>query len=190
MAKFGALHPKFAPLTEAGAYGDVVTLGKLVSANMTPTLATGELYADDSVAERVTELISAQIAMDVDDMVDNVEAAIFGSTAAAGSGESGAELIDNIGDNPPWGGLSYVVKLIRDGKLYYRAYFYPKAKAALGADNAQTKGNSITLSGTSIAFTAIQGTGGNWRHKAVFDTLDKATAWITAKYTGAKPAQR
>ena len=59
MAKFGAKHPCFAkkagqvagqlPTYEAG-----VVLGKLVSANVTVTNASGELFADDAKVEQMS----------------------------------------------------------------------------------------------------------------------------------------
>ena len=58
MAQFGAQYPCFAPFSgdEPAAtlptYGGKVVLGKLVSANLTINLASGELYADDELRRR------------------------------------------------------------------------------------------------------------------------------------------
>ena len=56
MAQFGAKCPMFAPFkTEPAAalptYDTAVTVGALVSANLTVNLASGELYADDALKE-------------------------------------------------------------------------------------------------------------------------------------------
>ena len=60
MAQFGAKRPIFAPTktTPDNAlptydYEHVVTVGKLVKADLTVTNASGELYADDALAEKV-----------------------------------------------------------------------------------------------------------------------------------------
>lgn len=60
MAQFGAKRPIFAPTktTPDNAlptydYEKVVTVGKLVKADLTVTNASGELYADDALAEKV-----------------------------------------------------------------------------------------------------------------------------------------
>ena len=57
MAQFGAKRPIFAPTktTPDGAlptydYEKVVTVGKLVKADLTVTPASGEIYADDALA--------------------------------------------------------------------------------------------------------------------------------------------
>ena len=60
MAQFGAKRPVFAPIktTPDGAlptydYEKKVTIGKLVKADLTVTNASGELYGDDALAEKV-----------------------------------------------------------------------------------------------------------------------------------------
>lgn len=188
MAAFGAKYPCFAPFSgeePAGAlpvYDKMVVIGGLVSANVTINLASGELYADDALAEMASEFASATIAMETDDLIDEVESVIFGSTAAEG------ELVDNIADAAPFGGLGYYRKLMRDGKIFYRTYFYPKVKAALGNDNAQTKGNNITFQTSQTTFTVFAPNTGDWRYREVFDNEAAATAWLNAKFLPAAGA--
>ena len=59
MAEFGAKYPCFKP---NGAASGIV-LGKLAAANLTVNLASGELYADDSLAEQLSEFSSGSLAM-------------------------------------------------------------------------------------------------------------------------------
>lgn len=54
MAEFGAKYPCFKP--NGASHGFV--LGKLAAANLTVNLASGELYADDSLAEQLSEFSS------------------------------------------------------------------------------------------------------------------------------------
>lgn len=74
MAQFGAKRPIFAPTktTPDGAlptydYEKVVTVGKLVKADLTVTNASGELYADDALAEKVDMFASGSLALETDD---------------------------------------------------------------------------------------------------------------------------
>ena len=71
MAQFGAKRPIFAPTktTPDNAlptydYEHVVTVGKLVKADLTVTNASGELYADDALAEKVDMFASGSLALE------------------------------------------------------------------------------------------------------------------------------
>ena len=87
MANFGAKYPCFAPFkgvepTNAlPKYDAKVVVGKLVSANLTVNLASGELYVDDALTEQLSEFASGTIAMETDDMLDDVAAVVYGATA-------------------------------------------------------------------------------------------------------------
>ncbi len=101
MAQFGAKRPIFAPTktTPDGAlptydYEKVVTVGKLVKADLTVTNASGELYADDALAEKVDMFASGSLALETDDKTDEVHAAIHGATKDTQS----SEVTDSDGD--------------------------------------------------------------------------------------------
>ena len=87
MAQFGAKRPRFAPVatTPAGAlptytYEKAVTIGKLVQANLTVTNASGELYADDGLAEKLDMFASGSLELQTDDKTAEVHAALHGAT--------------------------------------------------------------------------------------------------------------
>lgn len=169
MASFGAKYPCFKP---HGAEEGVV-LSKLVSANLTVNLASGEMYADDSLAEQASEFISGSIALETDDMEDSEAAVLYG-----------CKVEDNIvtynaGDTAPRGRHGYYKVLMRNGKKFFKAYYYPDVRAALGNDNAQTKGSSITFSSTSTTLTVFADENGDWRKTATFDNEEEARAWIS-----------
>ena len=171
MAGFGANYPCFKP-EDANAG---VVLGKLVSANLTVNLATGELYADDALAEQVSEFSSGSIAMETDDMTDENAGIVYGCTVSEGV------VTYNKNDTPPRGGLGYYKVLMRSGKKYFKAYFYPHVSAALGNDNAQTRGNSVTFATSSTTFTVFADDKGDWRQTKTFDTVEDAKSWINEK---------
>lgn len=168
MAEFGANYPCFcADSKEAG-----VVLGKLVSANLTVNLASGEIYADDGLAEQLSEFASGTIAMETDDMTDDNAAEVYGCTV------SEKVVTYNKGDSAPRGVLGYYKVLMRNGVKYYKAFFYPRVRAALGNDNAQTRGSSITFSSVATTFTVFTDDAGDWRKTQTFSTATEAKAWI------------
>ncbi len=168
MAVYGCKHPCFRP---DGADSGVV-IGRLVSANNTVTLASGELYANDELTEEVNEFSKASIAMETDDMVDSVAAIVYGATVSNGT------VTYKAGDSAPQGGLAYYKVLMRNGVKRYKGYYYPSAKAALGNDNVQTKGSNITFQTTSTTFTIKPATGGAWRETKEFSDEASAEAWV------------
>ena len=143
MAEFGAKHPCFKPNTATAG----VVIGKLVSANLTVNLATGELYADDELAEQLSEFVSGSIAMETDDMTDDNASVIYDAKVDDG------EVCYNIGDTPPEGILAYYKVLMRRGIKLFKGFAYPRSRAALGNDNAQTKGSNITFQTSQTTFT-------------------------------------
>ena len=180
MAKFGAKYPCFAPIaTEpAGAlptYGTGAAIGKLVAANLTVTMATGELYADDEIDEQISEFASASLALETNDMTDAVAASVYGASVTDN------EVLYNKGDSAPYGGLAYYKVLMRAGVKYYQGYFYPKARAVPGNDNAQTRTNSITFSTTSTTFAVFAPNSGDWRITKTFADEASAIAWVKSK---------
>ena len=86
MASFGAKNPYFAPIesepegTLPVYKGEPVKIGRLVKADLTLTMASGKLYADDELAESAEEFVSGSIAMETDDILDTVASVIYGAT--------------------------------------------------------------------------------------------------------------
>ena len=119
MASFGAKNPYFCKVKEEpdGALptyeGDPVKIGRLVKADLTIQMASGKLFADDGLAESVEEFASGSIAMETDDMLDDVASVVYGTTVEE-------KLVRyNTADDPPSGGLAYYKKLMRRRKVFY-----------------------------------------------------------------------
>ena len=180
MASFGAKNPYFAPIesepegTLPVYKGEPVKIGRLVKADLTLTMASGKLYADDALAERAEEFVSGSIAMETDDILDTVASVIYGATVKEKT------VVYNTSDNPPPGGLAYYKKLMRHGKLVFKGLFFPRVKAALGNDAAQTKADSITFGTSTTNFTVSNANNGDWRFTEEFETEDAALAWVKA----------
>jgi len=173
MAEFGANYPCF----KANDAVTGVVIGKLVSANLTVNLASGELFADDGLAEQISEFASGSLAMETDDLVDASASAIYGCTV------SGGEVTYNKEDTPPEGVLAYYKVLLRNGVKYYKAFYYPRVRAALGNDNAQTRGSSITFQTANTTFTVFTDDNGDWRKTKTFENVADAIAYVNTKCT-------
>lgn len=173
MAQFGAKMPCFKANTENSTG---VVIGKLVAANLTVNLASGELYADDTLAEQLSEFASGSVAMETDDIEDPVAKEIYG-----------CEVADKVvkykqGDTPPLGTLGYYKVLMRKGIKVFKGYVYPKVRAALGSDNAQTRGSSITFGTSQTSFTVFaDDTDGTWRETQEFTEESACVTWVKTK---------
>lgn len=168
MAEFGAKYPCFCGDDATSG----VVLGKLVSANLTVNLASGELYADDGLAEQLSEFANGSIAMETDDLTDDNAAAVYGCKVTEGL------VAYNKDDTAPRGALAYYKILMRSGKKYFKGCYYPRVRAAIGNDNAQTRGSQITFNTTSTTFTVFADDNGDWRKCQTFDTAEECQAWI------------
>ena len=137
MAQFGAKRPRFAPVatTPEGAlptynFEKAVTIGKLVKADLSLTNASGELYADDGLAEKIDMFASGSLALETDDKTDEVHAAIHG----AALDEETSEVTDSDADVAPRGGLAYYKVIIRNGVRIFKGVFHPLVKAVQRGD--------------------------------------------------------
>lgn len=186
MAQFGLRYIKFNPIKEQpeGALpvyrdGKPLQVGRGTKADLTINLASGELYCDDVLGESLSEFASGSLAVETDDMLDEVASVVYG-----------CEVVDKTvhykyGDTPPEGGVGYVKGLIRNGVKSFKGVYYPRTKAALGNDSAQTRGSSITFGTTSTTFTIFACNSGDWRLTEEFATEAEAKAWVDKMLTGA-----
>ena len=186
MASFGAKNPYFNTIKDEpeGALptydtAGPVKIGRLVKADLTVSLASGKLYADDELAESVDEFSSGSVAMETDDMVDDVAGKVYGCEVA------GKEVHYKAGDSAPLGGLAYYKVLMRKSVKLFKGYFYPRVKAILGNDSAATKADSITFGTNSTTFTVFRCNSDDWRITEEFDTEAEAIAWVKEKLTPA-----
>ena len=189
MASVGARYVRFAPIdgTEPATglpdYDEVLSLGKLIQVDTNISMATGELYADDELAEQGSEFTSATSNVGTDDIDDETAAVLHGATYD----ETSKELTYNKDDEPPLGGLGYIRVGQKGNQKYYAPVFFPKAKAALPNDAAQTKNNTITFNTGTIPFTVFALPDGTWRKTKRFtgaDAYTQAKAWLDGLYGG------
>jgi|GEM_PF-868367 hypothetical protein len=152
-------------------------IGVGIAADVTYNWATGELYGDDKLIEKINEISSATAAvqtsyLSLQDMSD-----MYGQTYADG------ELGIGTDDNPPYGGLGYiqVLKNTATGATVYRAFFWPKVSAQMGNETANTKAGSITIGTFTITWTAFKPAYGKIAYVKDFTTEEAAAAYLETK---------
>ena len=185
MAGFGAEYARFARFateetsSAPPSYESPVSLGPMVSGNLTVTNASGELYGDNVLQEKVDKFASAAIAMEVTDCPKASLAEIYGATYD----QAEKSISYSVDDEPPYGALSFIRNILRKGKEIYEANFFPKAQAALTSENAQTRSGSITFQNVAINWTVLAPLHKEtpWRITAEFDTREGAIAWLDEK---------
>jgi len=181
MAKMGLKLFAWAPLKDEPenafpVHGIGAIFGKAVSTNMSIARAEGELYADDMLAEYVSEFVSADLTAEVDNIDIERQAILYGARYDA---VNGMQCYPD--DTPPYGGIGgYQVLMIR-GVRKFRAWFFPKAKAALPDWNGTTKGSSISFGTEPIAMKIMAPAYGPWYVVREFAVEAAARAFIEEK---------
>ncbi len=179
MASFGAKYPRFNKIAEEPENAlpkydpaGPISIGRLVKAELSVSMASGKLYADDQLAEAVDEFVSGSIAMETDEIADAAAGTVYGATV------QDKRVSYKAGDTAPMGGLAYYKVLMRNGKKLFKGFFYPRVKAILGNDTATTKGDSITFGTSATTFTVFSCNSGDWRITEEFETEAEAKTWV------------
>jgi len=182
MSFIGAKHPCIAPITAEPAnslptYGTGVVMGELIGFNTSFNFASGQLDADDDVVEQDSEFTSGTATVDTADIDDSTHALLSGATID-GSGD----IEDNGNDTPPYVGIAFYRQKKKHGVRYWKGYFFPRAKASIGNENAQTKGQNINYQNPQTPFTILKAKSGAWRIRSEdFTTEAAAQAWVETK---------
>lgn len=153
--------------------GDV--LGQMVSTNLSIANSEGELYADDMLAEYVSEFESADFTAEVDNIPLSKQATLYGATYE--NDEFKASPIDVA----PYFGIGGYQSLMIAGVRKYRAWFYPKARATMPDLDGTTKGKSISFGTQPIKMKIMAPKYGHWYYSKEFTTEAAAKAYIDNK---------
>lgn len=188
MSKYGAKYLQWAPLatespdaleTAFPKYGTPMNLGALVKVTDTPTFNEAKAYGDNALKEHINEFKECGVAVELVELSNEVASAVLGSTINA---EAENDLEFSAEDNAPYGGLAFYINKMVDGVKYYHGIYYPKLKAAMQGTEYSTKGDSITLAGGALNFTAAAPANGKWKVESDdFHTEAEAKAWVDEK---------
>ena len=125
--------------TAVPTYNAGLVLGKAVSVNVSVSNAEGEVYADDALAEYISEFSSGELTAEVDNISLENQAKLYGATYA--SDEFKLEPTDSA----PHGGVGGIQVLLVNNTRKFRAWFFPKVRASMPDWDAATKGSSISF---------------------------------------------
>lgn len=178
MPSIGFEYGKWAPITNETdnalpTYGTGRSLGGAVSGSHTPNFAETPHYSDNLLKNQISKYTNGALTLTVDDMNLQTHAEIYGATF------SGNQVNHKSSDKAPFGGVSWVESILTEAnEEIYRAYFYPKAKAARTAKNFQTQQENIELGLTDINFTTFAAKSKDYEIIKDFDDLATAKAWV------------
>lgn len=180
MAKIGFKYLAWAqmatePASAVPTYNTGKVIGKAVSSSLAITNAEGKLYADNTIAENISEFSSAMLTMEVDNISLENQADMYGATYADNEIQFGAT------DNAPYGGIGGVQVLSVGNVRKYRAWFFPKARAIVADESDNTKTNSISFGTQPLKLDIQPPAFGPWRYVKEFTTEAAAQAYVDTK---------
>lgn len=187
MAKIGLNSLFYSKLTEATdgtpTYDGAKSFGKAISANVSISNNSANLYADDVLAESDTSFQSGTITLGVDDDRDNVFADVLGHTVDTETGE----VTYNADDSAPWVGIGRVVVKMVNNVRSYKAIVLYKVKFAEPSQEDQTKGESLEFSTPEIEGNIATLANGDWKDTKTFTTKAAAVEYIQTAFAAATP---
>ena len=176
--KYGLVNSWFFPIasTPAGkhpVYGPLVDLGSAVKDYLTINYSEAKAYGDDTTQLALREFVDGQLQIETLLSDLEIDAKLYGSRLEGGA------LYDHVNDNPTSGGHACIQKLKTKTGIVYRAVFYFYVTPSMNADNADTKGGSVTFMNNSITADVMADASGHWRVRADFGSQSEATGFIT-----------
>ena len=188
MATIGLKYPVYSKIVEDELTGTVSyeagkIMGKAISFRSTLDVAETPLYADDGVAENANEFSGGRLTVNVDDLLFDVQADIFGHEVKENEidGETVVELIKKGGDISAYIGVGAYATKVRSGKKFFRALFFSKVQFGPPAETFETKEKTIRWQTPTMEGTIMQDINGCWGTEVTVDKEDLARAWLRKK---------
>ena len=185
MAVIGLRYPVYSPLTEddeAGTfvYGAGKVAAKAVKVDMRITTADSEFYADDTLAESLSEFVDGAMTFTPDDLDYTVKSDWLGNEVESVlvGDESVSVLVSADEDLPGYFGFGFILPKIKDNKRMYRAVIYTKVKFSEPDESAETRGANINWQTPSIKGKLFRRIDGQWKRELTVDSLATARGWL------------
>jgi len=174
MAKKGIRQVWFGKLDETKkTYSDAKYFGKTSQLNGSVTVASGDDYGDDELAEHDEIVTGGQLTWECNSDRDEMYAYLLGHQIDETSGE----LVVNADDIAPFVGVACVTQA--DGKWIGK--FYPKVKFAEPSDDNSTVTDSITYGHVTLTGAIYLDSEKNLKFRKTFETSTEAIAWAKGK---------
>lgn len=182
MAITGLIGVRGADLTASGAYENPFHIGDAMAANLSITMAQGSLYANNRRKEHKEKFDSGSLELGVDDLIDTVQARMFGhstETVSVGEGTGAKSVTVNVSkgaDRAKSLGIGFYQTVTRDDVDLYRVIILTKVQFAEPEDNAQTADNNITMNGRTTTGTILTREDDVWKYDVTVETTAEAEA--------------
>jgi phi13 family phage major tail protein len=182
MAITGLKGVRGATLSTGGKYENPFHIGDAIQANLSITMAEGSLYANNRRKEHKAKFDSGSIELGVDDLIDTVQAKLYGHTTetlTVGEGTGQKSLTVNVSkgkDRPISVGIGFYQTVTRDDVDMFRVIVLTKVQFAEPEDNAQTADNNITMSGRTTTGTILTRDDDIWKYDVTVETEAEAEA--------------
>jgi phi13 family phage major tail protein len=194
MATIGLDKLYYATITDAAetgyeTYGTPALLAKAISAKLSVEIAEGMLYADDGVAHALKEFKSGTITLGVEDIGQEMAAALTGAVI-----DDNGVLVSASGDSAPAVAIGFRAKKA-NGK--YRYVWLYRAVFGIPDEDYETKGDSIAFKTGEIVGTVVRrhepDDEGRYPWRSLVDEdgtgvlAATITSWFTAVYEPVYP---
>lgn len=182
MAITGLIGVRGAELAAGGTYQNPFHIGDAITANLSITMAEGSLYANNRRKEHKKKFDSGSLELSVDDLIDTVQAKLFGHTTetlSVGEGTGAKSLTVNVSkgsDRPISVGIGFYQTVTRDDVDMFRVIVLTKVQFAEPQDNAQTADNNITMNGRTTTGTILTRDDNIWKYDVTVETEADAEA--------------
>lgn len=178
MARIGLRRFRYSLLDDEDNVIEPKTLGKAVDCKASLDLNSGELFADDALAESDYSFNGGTVTISVDDDDDTVLAPLLGHKIS----EDG-EVIRNDNDIAPYIAFGRIITKIVNGAYKYKVEFFNKVKFKDTMPDEKTKGKSVEFATTSIEGSIMKKSNGDWSRTKTFDTLASAIEYLDSLLT-------
>lgn len=184
MANIGLRLALWAPIAQENehalpTYGDIITIGKAISAKTSWDRSEATLYADDMVAENENTTPTGTLELNVDQIRDEALTAMLGMQEVTETG--GAKSYALTTDSAPNGGVAYIRHGKKNNVAFYVAYVVHKVKFGYPDEEATTQGDSVEYQTDTISGKIMSVDNGNkhelFRRSSDFTTFADAEAW-------------
>lgn len=179
-------------------YDTPIGAGCPMQAQLELRFAEGRLYACDSLAEYIREVIGGSVTFGAKYFPTAAQQKMFGVTTKSrnvtyndGNGEQTkavASVVASAGDRPGYVGFAGYAPDVIDGVNKFTAFFVPKVRFSHPSMNLQTKNDSITFQTptTTGEFLPDDTSGRVVQEVAICDSEAEAQAWCEAVFPQAQ----
>ncbi len=167
------------------SYGEVVSLGEAMTANLDLTFAEGRLYAESALSEYMKKVTGMSISLGVKAIPDNAHKLLFRSydlTRTVSGSPVKSQAMGRASTGNYVGCCFYSPDMV-DGTEKFTAVFVHKALFGPPTKSLQTLGENITFATPTTTGEALIDDEGHLIESATFDTEAEATAWCAACFT-------